>query len=65
MELFIAQINIKNKVNLGSFKTPEEAFKAYKNAKEAWIKHVADKWKDKLEPRVYQALYNYQVEITD
>ena len=62
---FVAQINIKKKVNLGSFKTPEEAFKAYKNAKEAWIKKVADKWKDKLEQRVYEALCNYQVEITD
>lgn len=24
-----------------------------------------DKWKDKLEPRVYEALCNYKVEITD
>lgn len=50
---------------LGSFKTPEEAFNAYKVTKEEWIKEVADKWKDELEPRVYEAMYNYEVEITD
>lgn len=51
--------------SLGGFNTPEEAFNAYKVAKEAWIKEVADKWKDKLDPKVYKALYEYQVEITD
>ena len=53
------------KVYLGSFKTPEEAFQAYKVAKETWIKEVANKYKDKLEPRVYDALMKYKVEITD
>lgn len=32
---------------------------------EARIKELADKWKDKLDPRVYEAMYNYKVEITD
>ena len=50
---------------LGYYSTPEEAFQAYKVAKEAWIKEVADKWKDKLDPKVYDALYQYEVEITD
>lgn len=50
---------------LGYYNTPEEAFNAYKVAKEARIKEVADKWKDQLEPRVYEALCNYKVEITD
>lgn len=54
-----------NKSYIGAFNTPEEAFQAYKVAKEAWIKEVADKWKDKIDPRVYEAMYNYQVEITD
>ena len=53
------------KVFLGYYATPEEAFQAYKEAKETWIKEVADKWKDKLDPRVYEAMYNYEVEITD
>ena len=52
-------------VSLGAFDTPEKAFNAYKIAKEAHIKEVADKWKDQLEPRVYEAMYNYKVEITD
>ena len=50
---------------LGVYNTPEEAFLAYKQAKEAYIKDVANKWKDKIDPRVYEALMNYQVEITD
>ena len=54
-----------NDINLGSYPTPEAAFQAYKKAKEEWIKEVADKWKDKLKPNVYEALMNYQVEITD
>lgn len=53
------------KVYLGSFKTEEEAFQAYKVAKETWIKEVANKYKDKLEQRVYNALMKYEVEITD
>ena len=50
---------------LGVYNTPEEAFLAYKQAKEAYIKDVTNKWKDKIDPRVYEALMNYQVEITD
>ena len=50
---------------IGSFSTIEKAFHAYKQAKEMRIKELANKYKDQLEPRVYQALYNYQVEITD
>ena len=54
-----------DKVFLGCYSTPEEAFQAYKVAKEAWIKEVADKWKDKLDKKVYDALCQYEVEITD
>ena len=50
---------------MGSYSTPEEAFKIYKIEKESYIKELADKWKDKITDKVYQALYNYQVEITD
>lgn len=63
---FHARIRKKNfYFHLGSYKTPEEAFQAYKTAKEQYIKEIADKWKDKIDPRVYQAMYDYQVEITD
>ena len=51
--------------NLGRYSTPEEAFQVYKDAKEQYIKEVADKWKDKIDSKVYQAMYNYKVEITD
>ena len=50
---------------LGSFKTELEAFKAYKTAKETFVKEQAEKWKDKIDDRAYSALMNYQVEITD
>lgn len=50
---------------LGSFETPEAAFVAYKNAKEAQAKVLAEKWKDKIDPRVYDALINYEVNIDD
>ena len=50
---------------LGTYITPEEAFLAYKQAKEAYIKEVANKWKDQIDPRVYNALMKYEVEITD
>ena len=43
----------------------EDAFKSYKENKEIYIKELAEKYKDQLEPRVYEALYNYKVEITD
>ena len=63
---YVARTRIDGKeVHLGQFDNVLDAFNAYKEAKENWIKQVADKWKDKLEPRVYEALYNYQVEIND
>jgi hypothetical protein len=43
------------------FKTKEEAFVAYKREKEARIKMLADKWKDKIEKRVYDALMEYEI----
>ena len=51
--------------HLGSFKTELEAFNAYKQAKEAFIKEQANKWKSEIDPRAYEALMNYTVEITD
>lgn len=61
-----SQITIDDKrVNLGCFYDVNEAFYKYKEYKEKHIKNLADKWKDQLEPRVYEALYNYKVEITD
>ena len=50
---------------LGLYNTEIDAHLSYKEAKEAYIKEVANKWKDQIDPRAYEALINYQVEITD
>ena len=64
---FVAQVN-KNKGKseyLGLFKTEIEAFNAYKQAKESFIKEQAKKWKSQIDPRAYNALMSYTVEIAD
>ena len=63
---FFAVIDVNRKqVRLGTFDTIEEAFLAYKKARESQIKTLADKYKDLIDPHVYEALYNYKIEITD
>ena len=64
---FKAQVN-KNKgkqEHLGYFKTEMEAFNAYKQAKEAFVKEQANKWKGKVDDRAYEALMSYEVNIDD
>jgi hypothetical protein len=64
---FISRVR-KNKGKseyLGSFNTELEAYNAYKTAKESFIKEQAEKWEDKIDPRAYEALMKYTVEITD
>ena len=66
-KVFVAQVS-KNKgksERLGYFKTEMEAFNAYKQAKEAFVKEVAEKWKSQIDKRAYDSLMNYTVEITD
>lgn len=67
---FIARCNIdKNKrKQIGTFNTEIGAFQAYKEFKENYIKQVADEYKQKypqFPKRLYEAMYNYVVEITD
>ena len=50
---------------IGTFSTELEAFNAYKVSREDYLKEKADKWKDFLDVKAYNALMNYQVEITD
>ena len=50
---------------LGTFSTPELAFNAYKTFKEAYIKELAEKYKDTIDARAYNALMNYEVHIDD
>lgn len=50
---------------LGKYATPELAFEAYKSTKENVIKQKAEFWKDQICPKVYHALLNFKVDITD
>ena len=64
---FVAQVNRNNgqQEYLGLFNTEIEAFNAYKQAKETFIKEQANKFKSQIDDRAYNALMNYTVEITD
>ena len=56
---------LEHKKYLGLYNTSEEAFLAYKNFKEQYIKQVADEYKDKIPQRLYDAMYAWEVEIDD
>ena len=51
--------------HLGCFDTADEAFEVYKQAKEDYIKEVADEYKDKIPVELYKSMYAYKVEIDD
>lgn len=62
----ISQLNKDgNKIHLGCFSNIQDAFLAYKFAKESYIKEISLEYKELLEQRVYIALLDYIVEITD
>lgn len=68
--LYSARVNYGNGVRLflGRFDTPEKAFIVYKKEKESYIKQVADDYANKYSnfpKRLYDSMYNYEVEITD
>lgn len=50
---------------LGYFEDASVAFLAYKASKEAYLKELAKKWKDKIDPRVYEALIGWEINIDD
>lgn len=50
---------------LGHFNNDLDAFNAYKTFKEAFIKQQANKWRDQIDTRAYNALMAYEVLITD
>ena len=50
---------------LGLYDTQEKAFEIYKYYKEKNIKMVADYFREQIPNKLYDALYNYEVEIDD
>jgi hypothetical protein len=64
-KLYSANISAKNYKGKRNFKTELEAFNLYKLLKEKQIKEIADKWRGEITEEVYNAMYNYKVEITD
>ena len=52
-------------ITIHGFTDPTEAFEAYKELKEAEIKRVADYYSDYIPQQLYNALYNWQVDIND
>lgn len=57
-----AKLSINGKLHcLGTHATPEEAFEAYKLAKEANVKRMAEQYKCLIDPRVYDSLMRYEV----
>ena len=59
------EANFRNKFLGYSKNDINYLFNLYKMAREDYTKEIAEKYKDIIKPRVYNALINYQVEITD
>lgn len=57
--------NCETRVYLGYFSDPIQAYNTYKTYKENLIKQIADEYRDKIPKNLYNALYSYEVEITD
>ena len=62
---FVAYIDASGRKHLGYHNNPDEAFQAYKVAKEDYIKEVAEKWKGKISDKVYDALMDWEINIDD
>ena len=52
-------------VTLGLYDTVSEAFSAYKVTREEHIKNIANQYKDQIDPRAYNALMSWEVNIDD
>lgn len=60
---YIACLSVGNNIKrLGNYNTKEEAFNAYKRAKEEYIKEVANRYKYKIDVRAYNSLIDYVIE---
>lgn len=64
--LYRARLSVDGKrQHLGVYSTKEEAFHSYKKAKEAHIKLKTSLYEGSLDPRVYKALMEYEVDWED
>ena len=60
------RVSIDGKLkHIGRYTCKLEAFNAYKQAKENHIKKVAEKWREQIDPRVYDALMAWEINIDD
>lgn len=61
--------DIENKTHgsylIGLYDSVDEAFDSYKIYKEKYIKEIANKFKDKIPERLFNAMCNYKVDIND
>lgn len=57
--------NGRQQIRLGFYNTEIEAFEAYKTFKELVIKDIALEYKNELDTRVFEAMCQYKVELTD
>ena len=61
---YVAQLSVGTgkREYFGSHKTPEDAFEAYKIAKELYVKEVVRKWKGKIDENVFDVLMNWNLD---
>lgn len=57
--------NKKKQICLGKYNTSEEAFQVYKIEKEKYIKQIADEYKLYIPKKLYDAMYEYEVDMND
>lgn len=65
---YIAQCSVKElgrQKFLGDFDNEYNAFIAYKKFKEQHIKNIANEFKDKIPLKLYEAMFKYEIDITD
>lgn len=60
---YLARFSAESKSqHLGYFACPNEAYRAYVAAKEIYVKEVANKYRDNIDPRIYEILMTWTVE---
>ena len=64
--LYVSQMSVGNSMkHLGYFDCPDKAHETYLLAKKDHMRFIADNWRGKIDPRVYEALIDWTVEIND